>query len=192
MASFDGTQPHVALSKDVNVGGIRLLSSITPFHFDNRDPPVKSLPPTPLNNMSTNEGTSLDVVKRGGSENETDFNQIGAGSGEGGNVKHISTTEAEIERARSDLQNRHINIKSIRNAQSLLRGQGGKKQSGKSKAKSKKGGAKKKSQGKKKTTKSKPAKKKAGKKTKKTKSGQKKKSSKKQKQTSKKKKSARK
>ena len=191
MASFDSSQPHVALSKDVNVGGIRLLSSITPYQFDKRDPPVKSLPPPPppLNIVSANEGTSLDAER--GVENEVCFDQSGGGSGEGHNVKHISTTEAEIERARSDLQNRHINIKSIRNAQSLLRGQGGKKQSGKSKAKSKKKASpKKKTQGKKKN-KSKPSKKKkTAKKTKK--STQKKKSSKKQKQTSKKKKSGRK
>ena len=182
MASFDSGKPHFALSKDISVGGIRLLSSITPYHFDKAEP-VKSPPPPPLNSEPASEGTSADVERA--NEQPVDFDQRGGGSGEGHNVKHISTTEAEIERARSDLQNRHINIKSIRNAQSLLRGQGGKKQSGKSKGKSssskgksKKASAKKKSQGKKKA-KSKPAKKKTSKKKKKS-AQKKKKPSKKQ------------
>ena len=116
----------------MSVGGIRLLSSITPYHLD-RHEPISSLPQTPASSSSPPEGKA----DSGRAEDAVGIDQGGAG--EGHDVKHISTTEAEIERARSDLQNRHINIKSIRSAQSMLRGQGGRTQRGKSRARSKKG-----------------------------------------------------
>lgn len=169
MASFDSGQPHLTLPKDVSVGGIRLLSSIMPYHLEQHEP-------ISLLSSSPPEGKT-DTTR---AEDVVGLDQGGAG--EGHDVKHISTTEAEIERARSDLQNRHINIKSIRNAQSLLRGQGGKTHSGKSKAKSKKGSKakttkKKKTKSastkKKKSAKSKAAKKKTSKSAHKKKSGKK-------------------
>lgn len=182
MEAVVGGTPHFTFPKDVSVGGVRLLSSITPFHVDNRHSLNSLALQSPVLSPIVEKDEKKEV-KNGEKAVSPDsmvvVDQEGGGSHD---VKHISTTEAEIERARTDLQNRHINVKTIRRAQSLLRGQGGKKQKSKtkskqssktkkktntkkSKAKSKKKAPKKKaSKQKKKTAKKQTKKKKSGKK----------------------------
>ena len=184
MEGINGGAPHFTFPKDISVGGIRLVSSVSPYHLDNRQIlsssqiPLQTIPPS-SSPIERDEKEEKHSEKSGASEQIMVVDQEGGG---GHDVKHISTTEAEIERARADLQNRHINVKSIRHAQSLLRGQGGKKQ--KSRGKSKQASKTKSKQGskKKKKTNSKKAKPKSKKKTtaKKKKTSKKTKSSKKQ------------
>lgn len=160
MEGYNNGTPHFTLSKDINVGGIRLVSSVSPYSLDKHQLLSSTHPPLPVVEVDNDDKKEVTVV----------VDQEGAGGGH--DVKHISTTEAEIERARTDLQNRHINVKSIRQAQSLLRGQGGKKQKSKakskqSKAKSKQSKAKSKQKPKKKKTSTKKGQGKKGKKSKK-------------------------
>ena len=144
------------------VGGIKLVPAVGTFQCG-------QLPPVQMNHNVHN--VEVNSTAEGGPAG-LEEQQVG-----GGDVRHISTTQAEVERAKSDLENRHISPKSVRESQSLLSGRGGKKKStggktSKAKKKSapkKKSSSSKKSKSKNNNNKKKKKPKKSGGKSKKTK-----------------------
>lgn len=156
-----GLEPYTALSKDLNVGGVRLVPAVVAHSYEARS-------------HVPQQHQAQTVVSDSAEE------QIG-----GGDVKHVSTTEAEVERAKNDLANRHINPKTVKNSHSLLSGRGGrkkttgakKKTTTKGSKKNKKPSSKSKKNKQKKTSKTQQKKKKSTKGGKKSKSATKKKSS---------------
>jgi len=182
MGSKYNTQNYFALSKDINIGGVRLISSVTPKYYNkgivnkgfdstalsNSDSSCHAtytrppLSPRPMELETTRLDQSnssleddvistpndvrsdidMDVTMQMGEGSLKGVMQMGEGSPKG--VTFVSTTQSEVDRARADLENKHINAKNIRSVQSLFGLGKGKKSP--STPKSKKSSSKKKTQ----------------------------------------------
>jgi len=115
MAKQYNNQAHFALSKDISMGGVRLLSTISPLHYESLPHHQRQQQQQQFsNNFSSVSDADQNYLSHEDRHDTQSFStdQVGEGGTNNG-VTMISTTQSEIERAQSDMKNKHINPKSV-------------------------------------------------------------------------------